>query len=212
MSGAVQYAVDRPHVDVAVYRLSRPVPAVSTLDGLLVTSYALLLLVLAINVPNFLLFIIYIGEMMKISHLEAVLTYIYTILIALPSRLIAFYFQLSPFSQFQEMQWSVLRVLVLTLLALVLFQLSRSVHSSRVVEGPYTSLLSPFLVPPFSYGPDSHHIESLMVLRDLGIQLEVARASGTRESIFIEKSELRAVVINEGITCGSYASHIGLIV
>lgn len=49
--------------------------------------------------------------------------------------------------------------------------------------------------------------ESLMVLRELGIQLEVARASGVRESVFIEKSELRAVVINEGITCGAHAQY-----
>lgn len=46
-----------------------------------------------------------------------------------------------------------------------------------------------------------------MVLRELGIQLEVARASGVRESVFIEKSELRAVVINEGITCGAHAQY-----
>lgn len=44
--------------------------------------------------------------------------------------------------------------------------------------------------------------ESLLVIRQLGVQLTTKYYSGKEDSQFIDNSKIEAVILNEGITCG----------
>eukprot|EP01126_Amoeba_proteus_P042054 TRINITY_DN4557_c0_g1_i1.p1 TRINITY_DN4557_c0_g1~~TRINITY_DN4557_c0_g1_i1.p1 ORF type:complete len:114 (-),score=10.68 TRINITY_DN4557_c0_g1_i1:182-523(-) len=54
--------------------------------------------------------------------------------------------------------------------------------------------------------------ESLLVIRQLGIQLNTKYYSGREDSQFIDNSKIKHVIINEGITCGDIIFYMAFIV
>jgi len=54
--------------------------------------------------------------------------------------------------------------------------------------------------------------ESLLVIRQLGVQLTTKFYSGKEDSQFIDNSKIDAVILNEGITCGDIIFYMAFIV
>jgi hypothetical protein len=56
------------------------------------------------------------------------------------------------------------------------------------------------------------YVESLLVIRDLGIQVKTVYMTGIERSRFIEQSKIADIIINEGVTMQQVVFYIAIIV
>lgn len=54
--------------------------------------------------------------------------------------------------------------------------------------------------------------ESMVVIRDLGIQLQAKYYSGKESHLFIDKRKIKSIIINEGLTYYDFIFYMAFIV
>ena len=54
--------------------------------------------------------------------------------------------------------------------------------------------------------------ESLLIIDGLGIQINRVTYGGQKSSLFVEKSKIRAVIINEAISCADIYPYIAIVI
>jgi hypothetical protein len=55
-------------------------------------------------------------------------------------------------------------------------------------------------------------LESLEVVRDMGVQLTTKYFSGHEKHRFIEKEKIRTVIVNEGISFGNFLFYLAFVI